>query len=518
MGHVSRDASPSVSAVPAVPTVRPKARGHRSWRPRLVGVSLAGRFLLVNLAILAVGGAAIGLWVGDQLERGIIDRDASITALYVDSFVEPRLESLASGQQLAAGDMTALDALLTSTALGERVVALRVWSPDGTILYSPQRSLVGSRFPVEGGLADAAAGKVAAEMSDLSGAENTLERQRWSHLLEMYLPVRERGTDRIIAVAEFYQLPDQIDSQVGGARLASWAAIALAVVVSYLLLYGVVKQGSDTITRQERALERQVGELSALLDQNEALNDRVRAAAERTTTLNERALRRISADLHDGPGQMLSLALMRLDRLRGAGRPAAGSNAAQVAEPSTEDVGFIEVEGALQDAMREMRAVAAGLRLPELAPLTVAEVAERAVADHIRRGGGPVALTIGEVPDQAALPIKIALFRCLQELQSNATRHAGGADIRVHLEAKGQRLRVEVSDRGPGFDVAGLGGSAGLGLAGIREQAELLGGGFEVQAAPGFGTTVRVWWPLTQARDVGAGAGPDKPGVRHRGS
>ena len=88
--------------------------------------------------------------------------------------------------------------------------------------------------------------------------------------------------------------------------------------VSFLLLYGIVKQGSDTIGRQESALERQVGELSALLAENSALSDRVRAAADETMLLNERALRRISADLHDGPGQTVALALIRFDALRGA--------------------------------------------------------------------------------------------------------------------------------------------------------------------------------------------------------
>ena len=52
----------------------------------------------------------------------------------------------------------------------------------------------------------------------------------------------------------------------------------------------------------------------------------------------------------------------------------------------------------------------------------------------------------------------------------------------------------------------------------MREQAELLGGGFEVQSAPGSGTSVRVWWPLAQARDAAPGAGVDEPGARPRGT
>lgn len=464
--------------------------GARQVRLPRLKTSLARRFLLANLAILAVGGLAIGVWVGDQLERGIVNRTASITALYVESFIEPSLGSLATGDRLGPADIEQLDGLLTGTALGDRIVALRVWGRGGTIVYSPDAALIGLQFPVRGGLAEAWDGQIAAEMSDLSSAENAPERAHWDRLLEMYVPVRERGGERIIAVAEFYQLPTDIDTEVADARLWSWAIVAAAILLSVALLYGIVKQGSDTIASQEAALTRQVGELSELLGRNEALSERVRAAAERTTTIGERSLRRISSELHDGPGQMLSLALMRLDALRDRAANGTPAGSAEIAE----------VQAALQDAMKDMRSIAAGLRMPELAPLSIADVARRAVHDHERRTGIPVALDVGSLPPSVALSLKITFFRALQELLSNATRHGGGASIRVSVEARHDTLDLEVADKGPGFDPAILAQSAGLGLPGMREQAELLGGGFAIVASPGRGATVRVWWPLRAAR------------------
>jgi glucose-6-phosphate-specific signal transduction histidine kinase len=59
-----------------------------------------------------------------------------------------------------------------------------------------------------------------------------------------------------------------------------------------------------------------------------------------------------------------------------------------------------------------------------------------------------------------------------------------------------ERLVLEVADDGAGFDPAGLSSSQGLGLAGIREQAELLGGGFDIRSAVGSGTRLRAWWPV----------------------
>ncbi len=457
-------------------------------KPRL---SLAGRFLAANLVILLVAGAVVGVWIGNTLERSIVDRTAAVTALYVESFLEPLVQDLGEDGVLSDESRNAIDDLLTDGSLGELVVSLRLWSQDGTIVYGSIDENVGRTYPVQGELAEAFRGEVAADLSDLSATENGVERKYWSRLLEMYVPVRMGGSDAITSVVEFYQLPDAIDREVRDARLLSWGLVAAVIGVSLLLLYGIVKQGSDQIGRQESALERQVVELSGLLAENSALSDKVRAAADRTMTLNERALRRISADLHDGPGQTMSLALIRFDALR-----ATTSEPGGTVPPAELD----EVETALRDALRDMRAIAAGLRMPELAPLPVREVVERAVSDHRRQTGMAVAVTIASVPEQVGLSTKIALFRATQELLSNAFRHGHGAAVRLHLEADGQFLHLTVKDGGPGFDVATLAGEAGLGLAGMREQAELLGGDFEILSQPGSGTETRVRWPLTRAR------------------
>ena len=457
-------------------------------KPRL---SLAGRFLTANLVILLVAGAVVGVWIGNTLERSIVDRTAAVTALYVESFVEPLVQDLGQDGALSAESRNALDDLLKDGSLGELVVSLRIWSPNGTIVYGSIAENVGRTFPVQGELAEAFRGEVAADLSDLSATENGVERKYWSRLLEMYVPVRMGGSDAITSVVEFYQLPDAIDREVRDARLLSWGLVAAVIGVSFLLLYGIVKQGSDKIGRQESALERQVAELSGLLAENSALSDKVRAAADRTMTLNERALRRISADLHDGPGQTVSLALIRFDALRATTSEPDGTG-----PPAELD----EVETALREALRDMRAIAAGLRMPELAPLPVRDVVERAVSDHRRQTGMAVAVTIGNVPEQVGLSTKIALFRATQELLSNAFRHGNGAAVRLHLESNGQFLQLTVADGGPGFDVATLAGEDGLGLAGMREQAELLGGDFEIVSEPGSGTETRVRWPLTRGR------------------
>jgi signal transduction histidine kinase len=445
-------------------------------QPAAPAMSLARRFLLANLVVVVAASVSVAAWVGIQLENGVLERTAGVTALYIDSFVEPEIATLATSDALPPGSVDSLDRLLASTELGDRVVSFRIWTPDGVIVYSPNRALIGQRFEPEGGLARALAGEVSAEMTDLKGLENSYERGRWSRLVETYVPVRMRGGGTVIAVTEFYQLPDEIDAEVASARLASWAVVAIAALISYLLLAGIVKQGSDTIERQQRALRERVAELSALLDQNAGLHGRLRRAADRTTALNEAGLRRIGSDLHDGPAQTLALALLRLDELDGG------------------DV----VSDAVSSALGDLRLIASGLRSPAFDSMSLAEVAKRAVREHERQTGKQASLVVPAVSPDAPVVTKIGLYRVLQEALSNAARHAAGSEIEVELSLVDDGVCLEVRDRGPGFAASSVRPDA-LGLAGMRERAELLGGSWEITARDGGGTCVRLTLPV---RDV----------------
>ena len=429
------------------------------------------------LAVFAAAAIGIGAWVGARIEEDVTARTAGITALYVDSIVTPHLQTLSQHPTLDDQSVATLDHLVAQSSFGDRIVALKVWGLDGTILYSPARELIGRRFPVEGGLARAVRGEVSAEMSDLAELENLNLRAQWTKLLEIYVPARQDAGGELLAVAEFYELPDQLDAQIAQARLGSWGVVGLTMLVSYALLAGIVRTGSDTIGRQQRSLRAQVAELRRLLDENERLRDRVSVAAQRTTTLNEQALRRISADLHDGPAQALAFALLRLDE--------AGT-----------DGTLATARKAIADALGEIRAIAAGLRLPDLERATPREIVARTVEDHTHRSGTAVALDCRDLPVSAPLAIKTALVRTLQEALSNATRHGQGAHVSVSVQTVGGVLRLTVRDEGPGFDASRR--SEGLGLAGMRERAELLGGDFTIVSQPGRGTEVQAAWPLAE--------------------
>jgi two-component system, NarL family, sensor histidine kinase UhpB len=82
------------------------------------------------------------------------------------------------------------------------------------------------------------------------------------------------------------------------------------------------------------------------------------------------------------------------------------------------------------------------------------------------------------------------VYRVAQEALSNAARHSGAEHIRVALRPVGQRMELTVSDDGRGFTFDEAEG--GLGIAGMRERALLVGGEVDVESRPGTGTTVRL--------------------------
>jgi signal transduction histidine kinase len=439
--------------------------------------------MLASLVILIAGMAGIGLWIGNEIKNGVIHRTGATTALYVDSFVAPILQELGSTGTLSPEHHEQLDKLLQDTSMGQQIVTFRVWDPTGKVIFSTDDSTVGQTFPIGEGLALAILGQVSSEISQLEAEENAPQRAIRSELLETYSPVRLSGTNEVIAVAEFYQTVDALNQEIAAAQRRSWLVVGAVTLIIYLLLAGFVRRASDTIEVQQATLNDQIARLKELLAQNRELHDRVRRAAGSVATLNERFLRRTGSELHDGPSQDLGLALLKLDALIGR------SEQGQVAPAFVEEL--TRIQSSLVTAQKEIRAISTGLSLPQLAELSLQETVIRAVRAHERRTGSRVKLDVASIPEQAALPVKITVYRVLQESLNNAFRHAGGADQQIRVFMDGGLLAIEVSDQGPGFVMQPSATFNGrLGLAGMRERVESLGGTFSVKSEIGKGTQV----------------------------
>jgi len=462
--------------------------------------TLARQFMLMSFIILVAGMTIIGLLVSRQIESKVMNQTAAVTALYVDSFISPHLQRLSNENSIDPDSLMELDKLLIDTPLGQHIVSYKIWSSDGQIIYSPNTNLIGRIFSIEEDLERALSGDISTHISALDKPEHEYESPLWDELIETYAPVRADGSGEIIAVSEFYQLPDSLKSDIRAATIQSWLVIVVATLLLYILLTGLVRQASNTILNQRNELQENVIQLREFLSQNKQLHNRVLLAANRTTALNEQFLRRVSSDLHDGPIQDQAIALLRIEALEDELNRCLNNLPKEHAAMENLRV----IQRAIESSMKDIRAITAGLRLPDFEHLEPAGVAARAVRDYTRKTAQHVTLDVHHAPVSASVPVKITLYRVIQEALSNAFRHAGETDQSVKVWAENRRLTVEVLDSGAGFDPQTVQEDLHIGLVGMRERVELLEGDFNVDSTPGHGTRVKAMIPMdsTESTDM----------------
>jgi hypothetical protein len=193
-------------------------------------LSLAQRFALAGGAVMLAATVAVGYWVSNRIEEAVVRNTANATALYMESFLSPITQDIDRGDALPPGAILALEEVLEGTSLGERVKSFKIWKPDGRIIYASDPALIGKVFPVDDGLKAAFEGVVSGEIGGLDEPENTAEAALGLPLLEIYSPVREVWSGRIVGVAEFYEVADGLTDDLAKARWRSWAAVALVML------------------------------------------------------------------------------------------------------------------------------------------------------------------------------------------------------------------------------------------------------------------------------------------------
>lgn len=458
--------------------------------------SLARKFMLVSFLILLLGMLIIGVFVSAQIKNGVINQTSAITALYVDSFISPILQELPNQKSLDEEQISALNRLLVESLLSEQIVAYKIWSPDGIIVYSPEVDMIGRAIPNDEVRLVAYSGAVISGITNLDKPEHEYERQFWDQLIETYAPIRADNNGEVIAISEFYQLPDNLNNQILSAQLQIWLMVGIATFIMYLLLTGMFGQASNTILHQQAELSGQVTQLTELLAQNQKLHRRVKRAASRTTSLNEQFLHRISSDLHDGPIQDLALAILRVESAADAyGESSPKNSRGEIAQD------FDIIQTALTNSLREIRTISSGLRIPDLVDLAPSQVALRVVKEYQRKTNQQVETDVEDSPPAAPVPVKITLFRVLQEALFNGFRHAGGKGQSVKIWEQDQMLSLEVQDSGDGFDPSTVSEGSHLGLEGMRERVEVLGGLFYIDSTNGNGTRILASLPLDLEMD-----------------
>lgn len=222
---------------------------------------------------------------------------------------------------------------------------------------------------------------------------------------------------------------------------------------------------------------------------------------------DERMLGRIGLDIHDGPTQHLSVALLEVQLLEAELNDAEASGATL---PTVLRPALGRIYETLGGALHEMRELIGHLRPAQFESRRLDEILRDAMVAHESRTGNPVEPDVrGEFADaDVSLTQKITFYRILQEALNNAHRHGQARNVRVSLVQDPAGIQMEVIDDGGGFDPDAAQRprpgvpQARYGLVGMRDRTQLLGGTFEVESAAGRGTVLRVYLPKWTPQDA----------------
>jgi two-component system, NarL family, sensor kinase len=417
---------------------------------RLLGNPVV-QFLAAGCLTLAVVLVATGRLSGQAAAEEAITDAVSTTNVLARSVAEPALpRGLVAGE---SGAIDRLDRTVLRRLLVDDVARIKIWSADGTIVYSDRTQLIGTTYALgDDERAVLADGSIAAEESDLTKPENRFERS-YDGLLEVYTRIRSPEGDPLLF--EVYYSASDIESRrrevLDQFRPITVAGLLALVVAATPLMWLLTRRLSRAARDRERLLR-------AAVDASDA----------------ER--RRIARDLHDTVVQDLAgtgFALSAAAKDGGAG-----------AEP------LEQMASSVRGSLRSLRSLLVEIHPPELRTAGL----PAALADLVAPAAdaGVVAEVRVEQVDPLGDETVALVWRVAQEAVRNALRHAQAHSLCVEVRQEGRLVVLEVTDDGVGFDPASPVDPSHFGLRALRSLVAESGGALMVDASPGSGTRVRL--------------------------
>jgi len=245
-------------------------------------------------------------------------------------------------------------------------------------------------------------------------------------------------------------------------------------------------------------IKRLAASLRTLVNQLESQNRRLRALTSHAINAQEDERKRIARGLHDDTGQAISMLMFNLQRLED-----------KLAEESVEIGAHLDILSATRElasrTLDGLREIIYGLRptiLDDLGLLPAIRWYARLVLEPI---GVKISYRVPDENIQLSSTLTTTLFRITQEAINNIERHACAQNVTIELVRRRGRVFLQVEDDGRGFDVDSSSTSAlrlkQLGLLGIRERVDLVGGELHVVSSPGRGTRLEVCIRVSPERE-----------------
>ena len=248
-----------------------------------------------------------------------------------------------------------------------------------------------------------------------------------------------------------------------------------------------LKESLEEIESGNRELEARVASRTTELEQR---NREHRQLLEKVITAQEDERKRVSRELHDGVGQSLTGLGMAL-----------GSVQAEVGhDPDRLRERLETLRSMTSTTIQDIRRVIADLRPSVLDDLGLVQALGWYVENYLEKSG--IEATVDTSGSDRGLPghLETALFRVLQEAMTNIIKHSGAKNVSISIEFADSYIAGKVRDDGRGFDVADVrrreAGRYAVGLLGMEERMNLLGGSLKIDSTPGSGTAIAFHIPL----------------------
>lgn len=209
----------------------------------------------------------------------------------------------------------------------------------------------------------------------------------------------------------------------------------------------------------------------------------------RLLDIQEQERRSIARELHDEVGQALEALLVDLGRL--SKLPPANEQAMRERISSLKSLA--------ENSVKTVRDIALLLRPSMLDDLGLIPALEWQAREVSRRGEMEVEVHSEMVSEQLPDEIKICIYRLVQEALNNAAAHASAKHAHVSVREVTERLKVEITDDGQGFDPQRM---RGMGLLGMEERVKRLGGKLKIESRAGHGTTIVAELPFDLAKSA----------------
>ncbi|MBI5354387.1 MAG: sensor histidine kinase [Chloroflexi bacterium] len=204
------------------------------------------------------------------------------------------------------------------------------------------------------------------------------------------------------------------------------------------------------------------------------------AGIEMIVNAQEAERQRLSRQMHDGPAQALSNFILQTE----IAMRLLDIDPAQ----AKDELGNLKTSA--MTTFQKVRGFIFELRPMMLDDLGLVPTLKKYSEAFKEQSGLEVSLTVTGTERRLEPYLEVMVFRAVQELLGNASRHSQATMVKVQVDMGADIIRVSVDDNGKGFDPETLKDASNLGLKLIRERAEMLGGGFEIDSAAGSGARI----------------------------